>query len=84
MVTGTMVATIEYCVHVAIIFNEVLMNKDVKLDVKSIDKYERIICCSMKYFEDWKNETDNMMRMASNQLERLELSKCFFVCGDIH
>jgi len=75
--TNTKLATIEYCVHTAIIFNEVLMNKDVKLDECSIDEYEELVRGSMKYFEEWKLETDNAMTNANNPSEQHELSKCF-------
>jgi len=73
--TSTTLATIEYCVHVAIIFNEILMNKEVKFDKSNIDDYENMVRDSMAYFEDWKAEIDELM--ANNTENRHELSKGF-------
>jgi len=62
-------ATIEYCMHTAIIFNEVLMNNDVKLDERIIDEYEELVHGSMKLFEEWKLETNTAITNANNPYE---------------
>jgi len=41
-ITHTLLATLKYCVHVAILFSEILMNKEVRLDEKNIDEYEEL------------------------------------------
>jgi len=58
---------LEYCLHVAILFNEILMNKEVRLDEKNIDEYEELARGSMQYFEDWKMETDDLLTDSNNQ-----------------
>jgi len=57
--TSAQLATIEYCMHVGIIFNETLMNKELYLCADNIEKKERLLHQSLKYFEDWKHETDS-------------------------
>ncbi len=57
--TSTELATIEYCTHVAIIFIETLMNAKLSLSIDNIDKREELVQQSMKFFEDWKQETDS-------------------------
>jgi len=57
--TSTMLATIEYCVHVSILFIENLMNGELSLSTANIDECERMGCTSMNYFEEWKKEADN-------------------------
>ncbi len=57
--TLTMLATIEYCVHVSILFIENLMNGELSLSTANSDEHERMVCTSMNYFQDWKIEADN-------------------------
>jgi len=57
--TSAQLATIEYCTHVGIIFNETLMNKELYLCRDNIGKKERLLQDSLKYFEDWKQATDS-------------------------
>jgi len=56
--TSTILATIEYCTHVAIIFNENLMNGELRLSMNNIDEHEGLVRQSMTYFEDWKKDAD--------------------------
>jgi len=57
--TSTELATIEYCTHVAIIFTETLMNSELSLSLDNFEKRKNLVQQSMKYFEEWKQETDS-------------------------
>jgi len=56
--TSMELATIEYCTHVGIIFIETLMNAELSLCRDNICQRENLVEQSMKYFEEWKHETD--------------------------
>jgi len=47
------------------------------MNAASIDEYEELVCGSMKFFEEWKLETDTAITNANIPSERHELSKCF-------
>jgi len=57
-ITSSTLATIEYCTHVAIIFNENLMNGKLNLSMDNIDEHERKVRQSMEYFQEWKSDAD--------------------------
>jgi len=69
-------ATIEYLVHVAIIFNETLLNSEVYFSQNNIDMHEKIIRRSMTFFEDWKREHSHAMSCCSSA-DRSEKNKEF-------
>jgi len=76
-ITHTLLATIEYYMHVAILFNEILMNKEIRLDEKTIDECKELAYGLMQYFEDWKMETDDLLTGSNNQAKRQQINKCF-------
>jgi len=47
----TKIHTVEYLVHVAIIFNETLLNQKINLNANNIDKHKNNLCESLKYFK---------------------------------
>jgi len=57
-ITSATLATIEYCTHVAIIFNENLMNAKLSLSMDNIDEREGKVRQSMEYFQEWKRDAD--------------------------
>jgi len=52
-VTASKLRMVEYCVHVAIIFNKTLLNRKVNITAKNIAEHEKNLRESLKYFEDW-------------------------------
>jgi len=50
----TKICTVEYLVHVAIIFNETLLNWKVNMNANNIDKHKNNLHESLEYFKQWK------------------------------
>jgi len=81
-ITATKIRTVEYCVHVAIIFNETLMNRNVYIDSKNILKHESNLRQSLKFFEDWKNSCTNSTDANNNFLPMITYNNLrIAVCG---
>jgi len=59
-VTTTKLSTLEYCVNVAILFNETLLNCKVFFNHENIKMHETNLQTSLQYFENWKNYCDSI------------------------
>jgi len=76
---ATKLQTIEYCIHVAIIFNETLLNSNVFINCNNIAMHETNLWNSLLFFENWYkcSESDNFLpQIMYNNL-------CMTVCGFI-
>jgi len=74
--THTLLAILEYCIHVAILFNEILINKEIGWDEKTTDECKELAHGLMQYFEDWKIETDDLLTASNNQAKQQQINKC--------
>jgi len=80
-VLASKIRTIEYSMHIAIIFNETLLNSKVFINQNTLLKHETNLCYSLQYFECWNKhcvshkQTDNfLLQITYNNL-------CMTVCG---
>jgi len=82
-IVATKLCTIEYCMHVAIIFNETLLNCKVCFNSSNIAKHEMNLQDSLKYFEDWKkccdSENKNENFLPQITYNNLQMTVCGFM-----
>ena len=56
------IAGLEYCVYVALIFNERFMNSKCKLTWDNIDRMETEIKVCLDYFSEWRKATVSLKK----------------------
>jgi len=82
VITASKICTVEYCIHVAIIFNETLLNRNVYINSDNILKHKMNLCQSLKYFEDWKNSCSNTVNESNSFLPMITYNNLrIAVCG---
>jgi len=80
----TKICTVEYLVHVAIIFNETLLNRKVNMNANNIEKHENNLHESLEYFKQWKESCDRNTGNIHNFLSlityhNLRVTVCGFI-----
>jgi len=82
VITATKLSTIEYCVHVAIIFNETWLNRHVSINKSNFAKHENNLRESLKYFENWKRNCSDGASDSNSFLPKITYNNLgITVCG---